>query len=64
MRKIIKLMDHWTFTGFDHHPIQIDLPHTCNNIDGQDGGNDFKRGTCIYEKELAKPEFNEHQVVY
>lgn len=64
MRKVIKFMDNWTFTGFDHTPISVDLPHTWNNIDGQDGGNDYKRGTCVYEKVLAKPEFDENQVVY
>lgn len=25
---------------------QVDLPHTWNAKDGQDGGNDYFRGTC------------------
>ena len=25
----------------------IALPHTWNAVDGQDGGNDYYRGTCI-----------------
>lgn len=33
----------------------VTLPHTWNNIDGQDGGNDYHRGTCWYVRELAKP---------
>ena len=30
----------------------IDLPHTWNGIDGQDGGNDYYRGTGYYAKTL------------
>ncbi len=33
--------------------VQIDLPHTWNNLDGQDGGADYYRGTCFYTKELT-----------
>ena len=32
----------------------VDLPHTWNAADGQDGGNDYYRGTCWYVKALAK----------
>ena len=32
----------------------VELPHTWNAIDGQDGGNDYYRGTCYYAKELEK----------
>jgi len=35
--------------------IVVDLPHTWNNLDGQDGGNDYYRGTCWYVKKFAKP---------
>ena len=57
-------MDNWTFTDLNSQVHTLDLPHTWNNIDGQDGGNDYKRGTCTYEKVLDKPEFNENQRVY
>jgi len=30
----------------------VNLPHTWNGIDGQDGGNDYHRGTCYYAKTL------------
>ncbi|MCC8016902.1 MAG: glycoside hydrolase family 2 protein, partial [Clostridiales bacterium] len=30
----------------------VNLPHTWNAIDGQDGGNDYYRGRCCYVKEL------------
>ena len=33
----------------------IALPHTWNAVDGQDGGNDYYRGTCWYTLALAKP---------
>lgn len=33
----------------------VSLPHTWNNIDGQDGGNDYYRGTCLYKKDFVKP---------
>ena len=34
----------------------VTLPHTWNAKDGQDGGNDYYRGTCWYAKRFAKPE--------
>lgn len=33
----------------------VTLPHTWNAKDGQDGGNDYYRGTCWYVKALSKP---------
>ncbi|MDO4267697.1 MAG: glycoside hydrolase family 2 TIM barrel-domain containing protein, partial [Eubacteriales bacterium] len=35
-----------------------DLPHTWNAKDGQDGGNDYFRGTCTYEKTFSVPDFD------
>ena len=32
----------------------VNLPHTWNNIDGQDGGNDYWRGTAYYAKAFDK----------
>jgi hypothetical protein len=32
----------------------VNLPHSWNAIDGQDGGNDYFRGTCYYAKTLDK----------
>ena len=34
----------------------INLPHTWNGKDGQDGGNDYYRGTCYYSRELRADE--------
>ena len=33
---------------------KVNLPHTWNAIDGQDGGNDYFRGTCCYIKKFTK----------
>lgn len=33
----------------------VNLPHTWNAADGQDGGNDYHRGTCWYVKKFKKP---------
>ena len=43
---------------------RISLPHTWNAEDGQDGGNDYYRGTCWYIKELAEIEKKEEEEVY
>lgn len=34
----------------------VTLPHTWNAADGQDGGNDYYRGTCWYVRQLEKPD--------
>jgi len=36
---------------------QVDLPHSWNAVDGQDGGADYFRGKCCYAKELVKSDF-------
>ncbi len=33
--------------------VKINLPHTWNNLDGQDGGSDYYRGKCFYRKKIA-----------
>ncbi|HIT88822.1 MAG TPA: glycoside hydrolase family 2 protein [Candidatus Merdenecus merdavium] len=56
MRKVINLNDRWQFTGPHGKITEVNLPHTWNNVDGQDGGNDYWRGSCIYEQKLDIPE--------
>ena len=63
MRRKININDSWIFTKEAIIPCalpgtgeKINLPHTWNARDGQDGGNDYYRGTCTYIKELEKPE--------
>ena len=65
MRRIQNLMEQWLFIGPDNRQEQVNLPHTWNAKDGQDGGNDYYRGTCHYEKTFEKPEFDpEAEEVY
>ena len=62
MRTIISLNRKWAFAkGITEAPSQmpdlwnfVNLPHTWNAIDGQDGGGDYFRGTCCYVKEIQK----------
>lgn len=42
----------------------VDLPHTWNGKDGQDGGNDYHRGTCYYAKKLSKDDISAEKLVY
>lgn len=42
----------------------VTLPHTWNAKDGQDGGNDYYRGTCFYTKKLALKECQGAEQVY
>ncbi len=64
MRKLINLNTNWQFTMPDKDTQSVNIPHTWNNIDGQDGGNDYWRGTCVYEKSFEKPKFDENECVY
>lgn len=65
MRRRQKLMDRWKFTGPDGTVSEVQLPHTWNNVDGQDGGNDYWRGTCRYERDFDMPEFKkDEELVY
>ena len=43
---------------------KVNLPHSWNATDGQDGGNDYYRGTCYYTKKLALSEEEGAEEVY
>jgi len=58
MREKIDLLQGWQFTGLDGQTVPVSIPHTWNNIDGQDGGNDYKRGACRYETAFPVPAFD------
>ncbi len=65
LRTKICLNPSWDFYGPDKNKIEIDIPHTWNAIDGQDGGNDYWRGVCNYTKTFETPEFDkDKEVVY
>ncbi len=72
MRNILNLNENWLFCK-DTADItvregeQISLPHTWNATDGQDGGNDYFRGACLYVKTLKKaalPEADRHYLEF
>ena len=64
MRRTSKLMDNWSFAGGDMRIEGLDLPHTWNGLDGQDGGNDYRRGLGVYKRTVKKPEYSEDERVY
>ena len=64
MRRIEKITKDWFFTYKNEKKQILDLPHTWNALDGQDGGNDYYRGTCVYEKMVKKPEITSDECVY
>ena len=58
MRGIAKLMNNWQFAKPGEAAVAVDLPHTWNAKDGQDGGNDYWRGTCTYTTTFDAPAFD------
>ena len=72
MREILNLNTKWAFTKDATEVPQVmpekwywvTLPHSWNDIDGQDGGADYYRGTCYYAKELEKIDLPEADQYY
>ena len=62
MREVVSLNSKWVFSKKatevpKRMPLfweKVTLPHCWNAKDGQDGGNDYHRGTCYYVKDIAK----------
>lgn len=61
MRSIAKLMKDWQFTGPNGVTTAVELPHTWNAKDGQDGGNNYWRGCCTYCTRFAAPVYDPAQ---
>ena len=67
MRQMISLNRQWAFSmDAQTNPAQlpalpywVNVPHTWNAIDGQDGAGDFYRGACWYVKEIDREELPE-----
>ena len=70
MRKILSLNEGWQFskdcaaTAHNESVVSVNLPHTWNATDGQDGGNDYFRGSCLYTKKLVKADLPEADQYY
>ena len=73
MRNTLNFNKDWFFTkeAFAEIPKSTDeawesvtLPHTWNAADGQDGGNDYYRGTCLYAKSFKKDSLPEAALHY
>ena len=65
MRRLVSLMKGWNFTDQFGKVTALDLPHTWNAIDGQDGGNDYYRGVLKYDTTFETPDFDrEKECVY
>ena len=68
----MELKDNWMFVKEAENAADaaskkgtaISLPHTWNAVDGQDGGNDYHRGTCWYVTKFQKPELEAGSQVY
>ena len=62
MREVVSLNSKWAFSKKATEvpkrvPLlwqKVNLPHSWNATDGQDGGGDYYRGTCYYVKDIAK----------
>ena len=63
-RDVRPLMEGWTFHKPGEKARPVALPHTWNALDGQDGGNDYYRGTCRYERRIARGELPAGERVY
>ena len=62
MRQIVNINSNWAFAKqistvpavIDEQWESVNLPHSWNAIDGQDGNNDYFRGDCMYVKTVSK----------
>ena len=72
MRKLININQGWLFTkdssvlpvSLPTNWEEVNVPHSWNSVDGQDGGNDYYRGLCYYAKELKKSDLAEANRYY
>ena len=72
MRNILNINKNWMFykdtadisSVVSENAESVNIPHTWNAFDGQDGGNDYFRGSCCYMKELKKSELPKGELYY
>ncbi len=61
--RTVTLMIEARFGKFSEALNPVSLPHTWNNLDGQDGGNDYWRGIGTYEIDLPNPTPGKRQYI-
>ena len=70
MRQVLDFCANWFFCREDAGAAgalageAVTLPHTWNAQDGQDGGNDYYRGTCWYAKKFSRSEVPAGERIY
>ena len=76
MRFYESLNEDWKFAKTDQVPEKmpchgndqdwewVDLPHTWNNWDGQDGGGDYYKGKGVYLKTIERPDVPADYKIY
>jgi len=72
LRQVINFNNKWSFTKqasavpavMPADWYIVNLPHSWNAIDGQDGNNDYFRGTAYYAKSFNKAELPEAELYY
>jgi len=71
MRNVLNFNASWLFAKQAEVPAalpadweQVNVPHCWNAVDGQDGGNDYFRGTCQYAKAFSKTDLPEADRYY
>lgn len=69
MRTTVDFNRDWYFSrqdvcaeGILSYGTRVDLPHTWNAQDGQDGKSDYYRGRCWYVKKLVTPKLESQQL--
>ena len=71
MREILNMNSSWLFNKTVDVPEKlpsgwesVTLPHTWNAVDGQDGANDYWRGTAMYSKSFRAPENMQNRAAF
>ena len=72
MRKTLNINEDWKLIKKDLSPLeaaeadgeQVNVPFTWNNIDGQDGGDDYVRAAYMAVKHFPCPTHAENELVY
>ncbi len=72
MRNVLNFNNDWLFSkeaaeipsALPSDWETVNLPHSWNATDGQDGGNDYHRGTCYYAKNVSRDELPQTDRIY